>query len=327
MQAADAGISYEAPQYEAPVHEAPVHEAPVHEAPVHEPPAFEPPVLEQAVFEAPVLAAPPAAQAPAPVSTVSDPAAAASQSASINPSAQSALSPAAEPAQTQAAIETTQAQTSQPAPVNAPINAPVSEPLNVSGNDSGGRDYERRALPIENEEAVLGTNWRDAVIAKAVGSAMPSEDGEANQSESAKPAPQLNAAPTDGPLRILLAEDNAINALLTRTLLEAEGCDVDVVEDGQLAVEAMKSRCYDMIFMDMRMPNMDGLESTRKIRALPNVPKSLPIVALTANAFDDDRNACFDSGMNDFMTKPVSAEELADMVQQWARKQRDAAAA
>ena len=78
--------------------------------------------------------------------------------------------------------------------------------------------------------------------------------------------------------------------------------------------------------MDMRMPNMDGLESTRKIRALPNVPKSLPIVALTANAFDDDRNACFDSGMNDFMTKPVSAEELADMVNQWARKDQEEAA-
>ena len=131
---------------------------------------------------------------------------------------------------------------------------------------------------------------------------------------------------SDGQLRILLAEDNAINALLTRTLLEADGCHVDVVEDGALAVEAMKNQSYDMIFMDMRMPNMDGLESTRKIRALPNVPKSLPIVALTANAFDDDRNACFDSGMNDFMTKPVSAEELQDMVNQWARKDQEAAA-
>ena len=72
--------------------------------------------------------------------------------------------------------------------------------------------------------------------------------------------------------------------------------------------------------MDMRMPNMDGLESTRKIRDLPNVPSDLPIVALTANAFDDDRNACFDSGMNDFMTKPVSAEELSEMVTRWALK-------
>ena len=132
-----------------------------------------------------------------------------------------------------------------------------------------------------------------------------------------------------GPIRILLAEDNAINALLTRTLLEAEGHTVDTVEDGVLAVEAMKSSKYDLIFMDMRMPNMDGLEATRKIRAMDNVSKGLPIIALTANAFDDDRNACFDSGMNDFMTKPVSAEELSEMVRTWTKNKakRDAAAA
>ena len=130
-------------------------------------------------------------------------------------------------------------------------------------------------------------------------------------------------------MRILLAEDNAINALLTRTLLEAEGHTVDTVEDGVLACEAMKSSKYDLIFMDMRMPNMDGLEATRKIRAMDNVSKGLPIIALTANAFDDDRNACFDSGMNDFMTKPVSAEELSEMVRTWTKNkaERDAAAA
>lgn len=182
------------------------------------------------------------------------------------------------------------------------------------------RDHERRALPIENGDAVLGNNWRDAVIAKAVG-ATKTEDATSEPS-APNPTPQGDASggksTTD--LRILLAEDNAINALLTRTLLEAEGCSVDVVEDGALAVEAMKNSSYDMIFMDMRMPNMDGLESTRKIRDLPNVPSDLPIVALTANAFDDDRNACFDSGMNDFMTKPVSAEELSEMVTRWALK-------
>ena len=182
------------------------------------------------------------------------------------------------------------------------------------------REFERRALPIENQSAVLGNNWRDAVIAKAVGAETAAED--------AVPAEQLQAASSDaqpgpevgsdgGSMRILLAEDNAINALLTRTLLEADGHSVDTVEDGALAVEAMKTSKYDLIFMDMRMPNMDGLEATRKIRALPNVGGVLPIIALTANAFDDDRNACFDSGMNDFMTKPVSAEELSEKVRDW----------
>ena len=199
------------------------------------------------------------------------------------------------------------------------------------------RDHERRALPIENDENVLGSNWRDAVIAKAVGSEIadtmqtgapsaPVAPEEPSPIEA--PASQLTASPndTDNAIRILLAEDNAINALLTRTLLEADGCYVDVVEDGSLAVDAMRVNKYDMILMDMRMPNMDGLESTRKIRSLSNDAKAIPIVALTANAFDDDRNACFDAGMNDFMTKPVSAEELQQMVQTWTKKSEVAAA-
>jgi len=174
------------------------------------------------------------------------------------------------------------------------------------------RDFQRRALPMESNNSILGNNWRDAVIAKAVG-------GEGNEED----VPEQQKEQGDNgikPMNILLAEDNAINALLTRTLLEAEGHTVETVEDGVLAVEAMKNQKYDLIFMDMRMPNMDGLEATRKIRQLPNVPRELPIIALTANAFDDDRNACFDSGMNDFMTKPVSAEELSAMVVRWTDK-------
>jgi len=185
------------------------------------------------------------------------------------------------------------------------------------------REFERRALPIEDESAVLGNNWRDAVIAKAVGA----EDvapAPANNTAT-EPAPEEAAQdPQGGQIRILLAEDNAINALLTRTLLEAEGHSVETVEDGALAVEAMKTSTYDLIFMDMRMPNMDGLEATRKIRSLSNVGRSLPIIALTANAFDDDRNACFDSGMNDFMTKPVSAEELSEKVRDWTSEEAKA---
>lgn len=180
------------------------------------------------------------------------------------------------------------------------------------------REFERRALPIEDDSAVLGNNWRDAVIAKAVGAAdVAPQAGAPVSDETPAPSAVQAAQGQSGPIRILLAEDNAINALLTRTLLEAEGHTVDTVEDGQLAVEAMKTASYDLIFMDMRMPNMDGLEATRKIRTLPNVSKALPIIALTANAFDDDRNACFDSGMNDFMTKPVSAEELSEKVKDW----------
>ena len=214
-----------------------------------------------------------------------------------------------------------------PAPQDAALQEPTQQEMHAQPEvteDPEERAYERRTLPIESGAAVLGNNWRDAVIAKAVGAEAPVSDEEEPSEEQ---APVAAEEKTNGSIRILLAEDNAINALLTRTLLEAEGHVVETVEDGALAVEAMKTSTFDLIFMDMRMPNMDGLEATRKIRAMGNVSKSLPIIALTANAFDDDRNACFDSGMNDFMTKPVSAEELSEMVRTWTKHLRDTQAA
>ncbi|WP_409432688.1 response regulator [Litorimonas sp. RW-G-Af-16] len=227
--------------------------------------------------------------------------------------------PVFEHAPVEDAVQSAPQQDPEVAPVE-PSESQTEAPVEAEPNAQPERAYERRALPIESDSAVLGNNWRDAVIAKAVGAEAP-KPAEA----VAETQPQETLAEGEG-YRILLAEDNAINALLTRTLLEAEGHTVETVEDGVLAVEAMKTASYDLIFMDMRMPNMDGLEATRKIRLLPNVPKNLPIVALTANAFDDDRNACFDSGMNDFMTKPVSAEELSEMVENWMSGDRQAIA-
>jgi len=249
-----------------------------------------------------------------------------SQEAAMDISAEVAADPVFDSASYTDLTESTPAAGTGAPEITTPTIPAVEASAAPPESSTDERAYERRALPLENEDAVLGNNWRDAVIAKAVGAEVPQEE-EAPTPEDA--APVVNTAQSDnGPIRILLAEDNAINALLTRTLLEAEGHTVDTVEDGVLACEAMKSSKYDLIFMDMRMPNMDGLEATRKIRAMDNVSKGLPIIALTANAFDDDRNACFDSGMNDFMTKPVSAEELSEMVRTWTKNkaERDAAA-
>lgn len=205
-----------------------------------------------------------------------------------------------------------------PAPVPAQqAQAPVvPAPVPTPQPQEEARMIERRALPIKDSANVLGSNWRDQVIAKAVGGNTPQESNVAGSAEQIEDEFEEETPKLGDGLRILLAEDNAINALLTRTLLEAEGAEVDTVEDGALALEAVGKKKYDLIFMDMRMPNMDGLESTRKIRAFGY---ERPIIALTANAFDDDRNACFDSGMNDFMTKPVSAEELSEMVVNWTK--------
>jgi len=271
-------------------------------------PAYEEPVFENAVTQEPVQPIEPVFEATSEPEYVPE---------STEPEA---LAPAPEPASA-APLETILDKDDSHFTSSEDAEAPALAAEEAQHNDARDeqRDFERRALPIENGDAVLGNNWRDAVIAKAVGAAAPAAAVAGIAAGTTQEADAAPEASSSGPLKILLAEDNAINALLTRTLLEADGCDVDTVEDGAKAVDAVKAQHYDLIFMDMRMPNMDGLEATRKIRALSNRSKSLPIIALTANAFDDDRNACFDSGMNDFMTKPVSAEELSEMVITWTK--------
>jgi signal transduction histidine kinase/CheY-like chemotaxis protein len=116
-------------------------------------------------------------------------------------------------------------------------------------------------------------------------------------------------------LRVLLAEDNPINALLARTLLEREGCSVHRAANGQEAVAAAEAAPYDLILMDLRMPTMDGLQATRALRARDI---RTPVVALTADAFEDDRKACLAAGMDDFLTKPLEAAALRRVVARWA---------
>ncbi len=107
--------------------------------------------------------------------------------------------------------------------------------------------------------------------------------------------------------RVLLVEDNAINALLARTLLTREGCAVDHAAGGQEALAALAVGSYDLILMDMRMPGMSGIEATRKVRSLG---VTTPIVALTANVFEEDRHACLEAGMDDFLMKPLASDAL-----------------
>ena len=124
-------------------------------------------------------------------------------------------------------------------------------------------------------------------------------------------------APAAAPgARILLAEDNPINALLARTLLEREGCVVDRAASGEETLAAMEAGAYDLILMDVRMPGLSGLEATRALRARG---VSTPIVALTADAFEDDRRACLAAGMDDFLVKPLTPASLRAALARWAR--------
>jgi CheY-like chemotaxis protein len=115
--------------------------------------------------------------------------------------------------------------------------------------------------------------------------------------------------------RVLLVEDNPINALLARALLTREGCEIDHAAGGEEAIAALKVGAYDLILMDMRMPGMTGEETARALRASG---VTTPIVALTANAFEDDRHACLAAGMNDFLVKPMSPDALRAMLIRWA---------
>jgi CheY-like chemotaxis protein len=116
--------------------------------------------------------------------------------------------------------------------------------------------------------------------------------------------------------RILLAEDNRINQEVAVELLTEVGLKVDVANDGFEAVERARGGSYDLILMDMQMPGMDGLEATRAIRTL-SVCATLPIVAMTANAFAEDRERCHAAGMNDFVAKPVDPEQMFATLLRW----------
>ncbi len=112
------------------------------------------------------------------------------------------------------------------------------------------------------------------------------------------------------PLRILLAEDNAVNQKLAIRLLGNMGYTTDIAGDGIQAIDALKATDYDVVLMDVQMPQLDGLEATRRIRATwPDRP--LRIVAMTANAMAGDRDACIAAGMDDYISKPIRTEELA----------------
>ena len=116
--------------------------------------------------------------------------------------------------------------------------------------------------------------------------------------------------------RVLLVEDNAINALLARTLLGREGCAVDHATGGQEALAALAVGSYDLILMDMRMPGLSGIETTRRLRGLG---VATPVVALTANVFEEDRHACLEAGMDDFLMKPLAADALRRVLSQLTR--------
>jgi signal transduction histidine kinase/ActR/RegA family two-component response regulator len=134
-------------------------------------------------------------------------------------------------------------------------------------------------------------------------------------------------APSRSTPRILVVEDNRTNQKVAQKMLEGLGYAADIVANGQLGLDAHATEPYDLILMDCQMPVMDGYEASRAIRKLGPDARSVPIVALTANALEGDRERCLAAGMNDYLTKPLKRERLRTAIEQWLPEaQREAAA-
>jgi len=149
-----------------------------------------------------------------------------------------------------------------------------------------------------------------------------SQIGQGSLFTFAAPFPAAEAPMTDGstpqpmaaPSRILVAEDEPTNRTVISVLLRRAGHRVQLAEDGEAAVQAASAGDCDLILMDMRMPGVDGLEATRRIRALQGSAGSVPIIALTANAMAEDREACLEAGMDDYLAKPISPTRLQSLL-------------
>jgi CheY-like chemotaxis protein len=137
--------------------------------------------------------------------------------------------------------------------------------------------------------------------------------------DDASPGAPAGASPG---LSLLVAEDNASNQLVTRMQLARMGHVIDVVANGELALERLRHHRYDAILMDCQMPVLDGYETARRIRAgrVPGLDPAVPIIALTASATAEDRQRCFAAGMTDYVTKPVRPEEVSEALGRATRR-------
>jgi signal transduction histidine kinase/DNA-binding response OmpR family regulator len=143
--------------------------------------------------------------------------------------------------------------------------------------------------------------------------------------ERSRILPQKQVAAGTRSLRVLLAEDNKVNQLLAVSLLTKAGHRVDVAGNGLEALAGLKARPYDLVLMDMQMPEMDGLRATREIRALAGPAAQIPIIAMTANALKGDRERCIAAGMNDYVSKPIARDILLQKIAFWTNSEAPSA--
>jgi signal transduction histidine kinase/DNA-binding response OmpR family regulator len=175
---------------------------------------------------------------------------------------------------------------------------------------------ETRPMPQNDPfEAKLAKPLRQASLLRAIASAVASSSKES----AAVPPVVARQAPPEvadvgASLQILLVEDNPVNQMVARVLLEEMGHEIDIADNGQVALDRMEDSTYDLVLMDCQMPIMDGFEATREIRRRESQDSRIPIIAMTANALEEDRQKCLDAGMDDHLAKPVNMISLAETI-------------
>jgi two-component system sensor histidine kinase/response regulator len=174
-------------------------------------------------------------------------------------------------------------------------------------------DASESHLETLDADAALARPVRRRVLVEALESLL----GGGAAESAARPAAVEEAEAVACSGRVLLAEDNPVNTMVAVTVLQAMGCDVDTVTNGADAVEAVTNGAYDVVLMDVHMPQMDGLEATRRIRASNGPGARTPILAMTADATAEDQDTCLAAGMDDFISKPINIDHFAGVVAGW----------
>jgi len=160
-----------------------------------------------------------------------------------------------------------------------------------------------------------------AAILKVLASRPERKAGVSAAGNATRPVITARAARSGAKLRILVAEDNAVNRRLALRILEKEGHDVVMVENGREALETVCAQTFDVVLMDVQMPEMDGLEATRAIRRHEQLTSThVPIIALTAHAMSGDRERCLEAGTDEYISKPINARALLNLLEKYCEK-------